>query len=152
MLAVDAAVANNIYRGERNGGEVVADAGHITASTLLATAVADGDKAAASIAVHALVHHRRWHIVRLRVLDTAGHVVAEDGGPYVIAPVRGSLTLNGRVVGSFLMSVQDDVGFTKLEMHAAGRPIGIYYHGTLVAHLGGRFPRTPPRCATSVPL
>ena len=40
-------------------------------------------------------------------------------GPYVIAPVTGSLRSGGKVIGSFVMSVQDDVGFTKLETRGA---------------------------------
>ena len=46
------------------------------------------------------------------------------------------------------MSVQDDVGFTKLETHAVGDPIGIYYQGGLVASLGAHFPALAPSAAT----
>ena len=77
--------------------------------------------------MHALVYHGVWHIVRLRVLDPSGQVLAEVGGPYVIAPVTGVLRLDGRVIGSYVMSVQDDYGFTLLEGHAAGDPIALYY-------------------------
>jgi hypothetical protein len=63
----------------------------------------------------------------------------------VIAPVSGPLhSASGAQIGTFVMSVQDDVGVTKLESRFVGDPIGIYYHGPLVASLGARFPRTPP--------
>jgi hypothetical protein len=42
------------------------------------------------------------------------------------------------------MSVQDDVGVTKLEAYFVGDPIGIYVKGTLVAERGASFPATPP--------
>ena len=43
-------------------------------------------------------------------------VLADVGGPYVIAPVdRRAAARAGGSIGSFVMSVQDDVGFTKLE-------------------------------------
>ena len=88
-----------------------------------------------------LVYHPIWHIVRLRVLDAAGHVLADIGGPYVIAPVPGVLRPDGRAIGSFVMSVQDDVGFTKLETHAVGDPIGIYYRRAASSpQLGARLP------------
>ena len=60
-------------------------------------------------------------------------MLADVGGPYIIAPVAGVLRLDGRVIGSYVMSVQDDYGFTLLESHAAGDPIAIYYHGKKVA-------------------
>ncbi len=148
VQSVVATVATNIYRGELIGGEVFADAHRVASSSRLLAAVASGRRSAVYAAVHALVYHPVWHIVRLRVLDQAGRVLADIGGPYIIAPVPGVLAVGGRTIGSFLMSVQDDVGFTKLETHAAGDPIGIYYHGHLVASLGARFPALPPKTAT----
>jgi hypothetical protein len=148
VAAVVAKVANNIDGGELTGGEVIADASRVRASVPLLEAVAKDSPAAAYRAVHALVYHSLWHIVRLRVLDPTGRVLADIGGPYVIAPVTGTLRLDGKVVGSYVMSVQDDVGFTKLETHAVGDPIGIYYRGRLVAHLGARFPASAPALPT----
>ncbi|MGH2849020.1 MAG: hypothetical protein ACRDLP_00205 [Solirubrobacteraceae bacterium] len=146
--AVAGSVAANIFRGELTGGEVLADAGRVRDSVPLLAAVAQGNRAAAHRAVHALVYHPLWHIVRLRVLDSTGRVLADIGGPYVIAPVTGTLRYEGNVVGTFVMSVQDDVGFTKLETHAVGDPIAVYYGGKLVAHLGARFPASPPSLPT----
>ena len=58
----------------------------------------------------------------------------------MIAPLHGSLELGGQVVGSYVMSVQDDYGFTLLETHAVGDPIAVYYDGKDVAWKGGTFP------------
>jgi hypothetical protein len=137
-------VATNIYDGELNGGEVVSDRRHVTTSQALLEAVASGNRRAAHTAVHRLVYHGVWHIVRLRVLDTSGRLLAEVGGPYVIAPVTGVLRLNGQVIGSYVMSVQDDYGFTLLESHAAGDPIAVYYDGANVADTGAPLPKTQP--------
>ena len=130
-------VAGNIYAGELAGGEVAQDEQRIAHSAALLRAVAAGDRHGAYRAVHALVYHSLWHIVRLRVLDTSGRILAEIGGPYVLAPVAGVLKQAGRVIGSYLMSVQDDYGFTLLEVHAAGMPISLYYRGKNVADTGG---------------
>ena len=144
VSAVIASVAKNIYAGELGGGEVTIDQNRIARSTALLKAVAKRDSLGAYSAVHALVYHRLWHIVRLRVLDTGGHLLADVGGPYIIAPVSGVLRQGGRVIGSYVMSVQDDYGFTLLENHAAGDPIAVYYHGKKVADTGGPLPPTPP--------
>jgi hypothetical protein len=85
--------------------------------------------------------------VRLRVLDSSGQLLADVGGPYVIAPVSGVLRSGGHIVASFAMSVQDDAGETKLETRFLGDPIGIYVSGRLVAERYGNLPSSPPRRA-----
>jgi hypothetical protein len=150
LATADAQVVSNIYANELAGQEVTDDVAEITANEPLITAVSQDDALASLAAVKKLVYHPAWHIVRLRVLDAAGHLLADFGGPYVIAPVSGVLhSPSGAVIGSFVMSVQDDVGVTKLESHFVGDPIAIYYDGRLVAQLGGvSFPRLRPSAST----
>ena len=74
--------------------------------------------------MHGLVYSHT-HIVRLRVLQ-GGRLLADIGGPYIIAPVGGSLRLHGRVVGSYLLSVQDDLGFVGLETRLIGVPVVLH--------------------------
>jgi hypothetical protein len=138
--AVDGQVATDIYRNELAGTEVSADVIHVQAASDLAAAVASGNRAAAKAAVIRIVFHPHWHIVRLRVLDRQGRVLADIGGAHEIAPVSGSLRSGGTVVGSFVFSVQDDIGVTKLEGRFVGDPIGAYAGGRLVASLGGGLP------------
>ena len=38
----------------------------------------------------------------------------DEGGPYALAPVHGTLRSGGRVVGDFEMAIQDDAGYLKL--------------------------------------
>jgi hypothetical protein len=147
IAAIDSVVATNIYRSELAGSETQIDLRHVTTTADLLNAVAADDRAATSKIVTRIVYHHFWHIVRLRVLDAAGRVLADFGGPYVIAPVTGVLRSGGRVVGTFVMSVQDDAGFTKLERHAIGNPIGIYVNGRRVVQLGGSFPSETPGAA-----
>jgi hypothetical protein len=144
LSSIDAAVASNIYRGELGGSETEIDIGHVTTAPDLLAAVAADNAAATATAVKRLVYHHFWHIVRLRVLDASGKLLADFGGPYVIAPVPGTLRSAGRVIGSFVLSVQDDVGFTKLESRAVGDPIGIYLGGKRVVEVGGDFPIKQP--------
>jgi len=125
VAAIDVHVVKRIYAGEAGGGEVAEDVAHVTSSRELASAVAAGDRPAVYAAVHAIVYMPGWHIVRLRV--TSGHrVLADIGGPYIIAPVRGSLRVGASKVGSFVMSVQDDVGYVKLVTRFTGVPIDLY--------------------------
>ena len=59
----------------------------------------------------------------LRVLR-GSHVLADVGGPHVLAPVRGSLRVSGSVVGSYVMSLmQDDLGYVKLVSRFIGAPV-----------------------------
>jgi hypothetical protein len=139
--------ARNIYRGETNGPEQRADAAHVTGAKDLLSALGAGDRAAVLAAVTRIVFTPHWHIVRLRVLSASGSVLADVGGPYVIAPVTGQLTYRGAVVGSYVMSIQDDVGYAKLVSRFTHLPIEIYFHGR--ALLGRRFPR---RSVPAAPL
>jgi hypothetical protein len=144
IASVDSTVADDIYDNERRGTEVSFDLAQITGAPDLRAAVAVGDRAATLAAVKRIVFHPRWHIVRLRVLDAARQLLADVGGPYAIAPVSGVLRSNGRSIGSFVMSVQDDTGFAKLETRFVGDPIGIYVHGKRAVERGGRFPDLAP--------
>jgi hypothetical protein len=149
LASLDAQFATNIYRGELGGSETQVDLRHVTAAPDLLAAVAAGNVKATLAAVRRIVYHPFWHIVRLRVLDASGTLLADFGGPYVIAPVTGVLRAGGRVVGTFVMSVQDDVGFTKLETRAVGDPLAIYLGGRLVTSVGATFPKVEP--AAGVP-
>jgi hypothetical protein len=131
VSTVDVAAARRIYSGELYGGQVRADIGHVVGSQALLSAMAASNMAAVQAAVHGLVYAPHWHIVRLRVLK-AGKVLADVGGPYIIAPVTGPLKWHGRPVGSYVMSVQDDVGFVKLVSRFIGTPVAIYRNGSFL--------------------
>ena len=87
--------------------------------------MSSGNRRAILAAVHSIVYTPHWHIVRLRVFK-AGHVIADVGGPYVIAPVTGVLRQHGRTVGRYVMSVQDDLGYIKLVSRFIGVPVDFY--------------------------
>jgi hypothetical protein len=53
-------------------------------------------------------------------------LLADIGGPYIIAPVSGGLRFHGRVVGTYLLSVQDDLGFVGLETRLIGVPVVLH--------------------------
>jgi hypothetical protein len=121
-------VASNIYRREAAGG---ADKRQVERNVPLLRALASGSRPAVLAAVTHLVYSGT-HIVRLRVIR-GGAVLADVGGPYVLAPVRGSLRYRGRTVGSYVLSVQDDVGYVKLETRFIGLPL-------IVERSSGRVP------------
>jgi len=147
LEAVDAQVTSNIYANELAGREVSEDLAQITAAPDLLAAVSADAPAATFKAVQRIVYHPGWHIVRLRVLDASGRLLADFGGPFVVAPVRGILrSSSGAQIGSFVMAVQDDAGIAKLESRFVGDAVGIYYHTHPVVQIGGIvFPGSIPR-------
>lgn len=115
-------VGERIYAGEatRHGAVDVAIAS-VTGSTALARAVA-ADNVVATRALATQIVYNGLHIVRLRVIHD-GRVLADVGGPYVLAPLSGKLRLNGRIVGRYVMSVQDDLGYRLLAERLAGMQV-----------------------------
>jgi hypothetical protein len=114
-------VAERIYIEELDSSEVIADRRQVEGNSALLSALAAGDGPAVTEAVTHLVYSGT-HIVRLRVIGR-GHLLADIGGPYIIAPVSGVLRANGRVLGHYVLSVQDDLGYVKLETRFIGVPM-----------------------------
>jgi hypothetical protein len=141
---IDDGIAHQIYNEELMSMEVSADLYRVTSSTALASAVASGDPAMVRAATHEIVYTPVWHIVRLRVLSSSGELLADVGGPYVLAPLTGQITYQGKLVGSFVMSVQDDLGYKKLVNHIAGVPIEEYLHGKPLIGTFKHPPSSPP--------
>jgi hypothetical protein len=146
IAAVQADVGRRIYAGEIDGTETRLDASRVAGYQPLLAALASGETQAVQSAVHALVYKPHWHIVRLRVLR-GGHLLADVGGPHVLAPVRGTLRVNGRAVGSYVMSVQDDLGYVKLVSRFIGAPVDLYTGAKFVM---GTLAPAPPASAASV--
>jgi hypothetical protein len=92
----------------------------------LLEAVSRSEPLATFAAVAILLHH---HVVRLRVLNSAGQLLTDDGGPYVLAPVLAPLRLNGRRIGSVVLSIQDDEGYLRLTRRLAGLRVLMYMKG-----------------------
>jgi hypothetical protein len=114
-------VATRIYAGELASSETHSDQREVEDYEPLLQAVASGERAAVETAVTSLVYSGT-HIVRLRV-SKGSTLLADVGGPYIIAPISGSLRLDGRTIGHYVLSVQDDLGYVKLETRFLGAPI-----------------------------
>ncbi len=121
LARTEGLVATRIYANELSSSEVAADRSQVEHFQPLLSALAAGDRAAVGAAVSSLVFSHT-HIVRLRV-SVGGVVLADIGGPYIIAPVSGTLRLGGRVLGHYILSVQDDLGYVKLVSRFIGAPI-----------------------------
>jgi hypothetical protein len=128
---VDDVVARRIYNAELRSKEVRADIAHITGDHELLTALTSADQATVYAAVQSIVYTPHWHIVRVRVVQN-GRVLADVGGPDILAPISGTLHYRGRTVGHFVMSVQDDLGYVKLVSRFIGVPIDLYRGGSFV--------------------
>jgi hypothetical protein len=114
-------VARKIYAGETHSTETHADQREVEGYEPLLNALANGETAAVKAAVTRLVYSGT-HIVRLRVVK-GSTLLADVGGPYILAPVSGTLHLHGRAIGGYVLSVQDDLGYVKLETRYLGAPL-----------------------------
>ncbi len=125
VAGVEEQVAQRIYADELSGRETVTDEAHVRLSQALLNALSSGNAAAIHAAVAAIVYTPHWHIVRLRVMQ-GNRVLADVGGPYVIAPVTGTLEQHGHTLGRYVMSVQDDTGYVKLVSRFMDVPVELY--------------------------
>jgi hypothetical protein len=127
-------VASRIYRNELTSSEVVSDRHQVEGYKPLLNALEGGDRTALKEAVSSLVYSHT-HIVRLRV--TRGNAVLADvGGPQILAPVEGTLREHGRTLGRYALSVQDDLGYVKLVTRFIGVPM-VLSSGTHVLAVEG---------------
>jgi hypothetical protein len=114
-------VAERVYAAEVHSAETDSDKRQIETYAPLLRAVESGEEAAIETAVHSLVYSHT-HIVRLRV-DRGSELVSDIGGPYILAPIAGRLRSHGKEIGHFVFSVQDDLGYVKLETRFIGAPL-----------------------------
>lgn len=105
-------VGELIYGEELHSPDVAKTIRHIEASSAFQHAVAARDAVAARAAIVGFFREH-IHVVRVRVTTGAGLLV-DVGGPYVLAPVNGTVRSGGKTVGKFEMAIQDDAGYLKL--------------------------------------
>jgi hypothetical protein len=105
-------VGELIYQEELHSPDVSATLSHVEHSPAFTRAVAAHDVAATRAAIVGFFREH-IHVVRVRVNTGAGLLV-DVGGPYVLAPVHGTVRSGGRVVGRFEMAIQDDAGYLRL--------------------------------------
>ncbi len=114
-------VAELIYSAEI-GRSAQAQVRRVQRDKALLEAVARHEPEAARLAIDALLNE---HIVRLRV-STAGKLLQDVGGPYVLAPVSAPLRLGGHAIGTLTLSIQDDEGYLRLARRLAGLEVLMY--------------------------
>ncbi|MEA2215637.1 MAG: hypothetical protein QOK19_1198 [Solirubrobacteraceae bacterium] len=110
--AVLGRVGERIYEEEEHSPYVVATVRKMEATGAFRSAVAARDAAATRQAILGFFA-AHIHVVRVRVA-VAGKLLIDVGGPYALAPVAGTLRSGGRVIGTFLMAIQDDAGYLRL--------------------------------------
>ena len=101
-----------IYQEERSSPDVTATLHKLERALFFRRAVAERSVPATRAAIEDFFA-AHIHVVRVRV-SVGGRLLVDVGGPYALAPVQGTLRLNGRVVGQFEMAIQDDAGYLKL--------------------------------------
>jgi hypothetical protein len=136
-------VASNIYAGEV-GRRTLGEVQRVQHDPALLSAVAAREPAATRQAIMGLLNQ---HIVRLRV-SSGGRLLSDVGGPYVLGPVSAPLRLNGRTIGSFVLSIQDDEGYKRLAGRLAGLNVLMYMGSALVKNSLGPNPGSVPDSGT----
>ena len=114
-------LAMRIYAHENASASEHATLAYMEASPAFTAAVAAGDAAATRAAIVTFFRSHR-HVVRVRAFRGA-QLITDLGGPYVLAPVSGTLHRNGRVIGSFLTAIQDDAGYVALARAYTGAAV-----------------------------
>jgi hypothetical protein len=116
------AAAVKIYENERSGARPHAVVRDFERSPAFQQAVASGNAPATEAAIVSFFKSR-LHVVRVRA-SLHGRLVADVGGPHVLAPIGGSIRdARYRVVGHFLLSVQDDLGYLILSHRFTGAQV-----------------------------
>src|SRR6185312_15823401 len=110
--AVLGRVGERIYEAEKDSPVVAATVRRMENTAAFKAAVARHDAAATRRAILGFFA-AHIHVVRVRVL-VAGKLLVDEGGPYALAPVSGTLRSGGRVIGTFVTAIQDDAGYLKL--------------------------------------
>ncbi len=134
-----AKIATLIYHAE-GGRRTRRQVLRVQRNAPLLRAVADREPVAARAAIVTLLNE---HIVRLRV-SASGGLLADVGGPYVLAPVSAPLLLHGRRIGSFVLSIQDDEGYLRLTRRLVGLKVLMYMGSQLVKDSLGPEPGRVP--------
>jgi hypothetical protein len=113
------ASAVSIYESEQSGARAQAVVRDFERSRSFQQAVASGNASATEAAIVGFFK-THLHVVRVRA-TLGGRLVADVGGPHVLAPTGGRVRdAHGRVVGHFLLSVQDDLGYLILAHRFTG--------------------------------
>jgi hypothetical protein len=105
-------VGERIYQEELHSPDVAATLRSMEGSTAFQRAVAARSVSATRAAILGFFA-AHIHVVRVRV-TIDGRLLIDEGGPYALAPVHGTLRSDGHVVGDFEMAIQDDAGYLKL--------------------------------------
>lgn len=123
-------VGRKIYEGEVSSPHVWVDRRQVETDPGLLRDLAGGNRASVAADVSRLVYSHT-HIVRLRV-SRGGGLISDVGGPYILAPISGSLRYHGKAVGHYVFSVQDDLGYVKLEKRFIDVPVALHVDGRSV--------------------
>jgi hypothetical protein len=122
VAATIGAAALNIYRGEQSGDRAKAVVRDFERSRTFQQAVATDNRGATEAAIVAFFKSQ-LHVVRVRA-TLRGKLVVDLGGPHVLAPIGGRVrNAQGHVVGRFLLSVQDDLGYQILAHRFTGAQV-----------------------------
>jgi hypothetical protein len=143
-------VAVRIYGAEAHSSAVTRSINAIAAYRPLIDAVTRNDARATRAAVTALLYNHT-HIVRLRV-TRGSRLLSDVGGPDIIAPSRGVLRdASGAVIGQFVMSLQDDLGFRLLTRRFTATHVVLRIGDRVIqGALAGAPPRLPDTGAVTI--
>jgi hypothetical protein len=139
-------IAALVYAGEA-GRRTLPQIQRVQRNVPLLRAVAARSPRATKGAIEALLTE---HIVRMRV-NAGGSLLADVGGPYVLAPVAAPLRMGGSAIGDFVLSIQDDEGYLRLTKRLAGLRVLMYMDSQLVKNSLGLSRNRPGQRLLRIP-
>ncbi len=112
------AVARHLYANEVDGGRVHTDLRLVAGDRAFLNDLASGNlEGAQTEALLVMTRNGARHITRVSVVEGTQvlvNAVLNNNGGFVVAPRERRLQLNGRNLGTLMVSVQDIVGYIKL--------------------------------------
>ncbi len=107
-------VAARVMNQEVHSREAASTLKYVEGNMAFRNAVAAGNRVAVRSAIVGFFKYPRFHIVRVRAWKGT-RLINDVGGPYVLSPASGVIRgPSGRVVGRFMLAIQDDTGYIKL--------------------------------------
>ena len=122
-------IAKGVYHNETKGPKLSQQIARIARDAILLKALSRGNlevaRAEANAQLRSALNHVA-HVTRISVVRGSRVLVnatINSDGIYVVAPATRALTLQGRLLGTLLVSIQDVTGFVKLVHDLTGAQV-----------------------------
>lgn len=118
-------VGQRLVADEEHGPAALRTIDHAQRNRAFRAAIKAHDGSALWNAIVHFFRDSRYHVVRVRAWD-GPKLIGDVGGPYVLDPAEGVIHDHGKVIGRFLLAIQDDTGYIKLMHRFTGADVVLH--------------------------